>query len=118
MNSIEALINYVNDQSAEDDVRTAQVELGDARLRVVAIKILGWLKSQHRLSKFRDLPLRKDKEWCVDATSLMLENRLFLDMLQIDESLISFAGQLSDSDKAALCETVDQGFAPRLLTRD
>lgn len=110
------MIRYVDGDPASAELKMAQEELGDEGLRVVVLKILGWLKSQHRLGRLRALTIKHEYAWCQDTMLLMKDRGLLLGTFQINESCIKFVDSIVDDEQSELCELVDRKFRPRLMT--
>ncbi len=116
MQLIEELVQYADGSRPVAELETAQKELGDERLRVVVLKILGWLKSQHRLGRLRTLTIKQEYAWCQDAILLIKDRGLLLSTFQISEGSIKFADSIAEEKQAELCAIVDSKFSPRLMT--
>lgn len=115
MGLIEAMLSYLENHSPSAELSVAQEEIGDQRLRVVLIKILGWMKVQHRLHKLRPLTMRQEYTWCEDVTMLIDGKGLFLDTFEIRSGSIQLSHRISDRERAELCAFVDQRFNRPLM---
>lgn len=117
MDTIHALISFVNNGKADGSLfQSVSSEIGDDRMRVIAIKVLGWMKSQHRMGKLRPLRLKPAWSWCNELSELMSRLDIFSDVLELQTSGIVFKSSLSEKTKLEICELVDRKYEPRLMT--
>lgn len=117
MHFVEMLVTYVDTgQVASTSMRDAEVLIGSDRLRVVSIKLLSWMKSQHRMGKLRRLQLEKEHAWCEDLRQLMGSTAMLDNVLEIQDHSLDFAAALADESRAELCAAADQSYSPPLRT--
>ena len=117
MDTIRALISFVNNGTADNSsLQLARTEIGDDRMRVVAVKVLGWMKSQHRIGKLRPLQLKSSQSWTQELSNLMSEHQLFSEVLELRDSAVVFNSSLSEEGQLEICALVDREHEPRLMT--
>lgn len=97
-------------------LQLANTEIGEERLRVVVVKLLGWMKSQHRMGKLRPLVLKSHYHWCQDLTLLMEKHQLFSEILELRQKELVLRSSLSEETQLELCAIVDRNHEPRLIT--
>lgn len=117
MNVIEALIAYVDkDADVAGLLAAAEERIGDDRLRILAIKLLAWMKAQHRSRKLRPLTLADDFTWCNDLRHVLRYDDTLTAVFAIKDHTLNFVDSLPTSERLALCETVDSRYRPPLMT--
>lgn len=117
MDIVTALTTFLdNGELLDESMLSAHCEVGDVRLRVVAIKLLGWLKSQHQTGRQKPLALNKKFEWCNDLKKLISSEIFFSDVLMVDGDSLDFARDISPDLRRQLCAEADRKYTPRLMT--
>lgn len=117
MQLVDEMIRYVDGEpfSPDSELSVAEAELGGQRLRLVVLRLLGWMKLQHRLGKRKDLTLTQRYEWCDDSVLLIDERGLFSSAFRVDEGSVQFASHIENDECMELCAEVDSRFKPRLM---
>lgn len=109
MDFVKMLAAYVDTgQISNTSIRDAEDIIGKYRLRILCIKLLGWMKSQHRIGKPSRLHLKKEHAWCKDLRELMLSTAMFDNVLEIQNHFLDFATSLTQESRSELCATADQ----------
>lgn len=116
MESVHSLISFVKDGTTSDPyLLLAKHEIGDERLREVAIKVLGWMKSQHRMGKLRPLPLKAHHCWSQELSNLMINHQVFADLLELRDGEVILESSLPEQTHLEICALVDREYKPRLM---
>ena len=116
MDTIYELIGFLSKGSeGSPALQQAEEVVGETRLRVLSIKLLGWMKSQHRLGKIRPLTLNAEHEWCENLRQVMVQ-RLFADVFELQETQLILSTALGVDKQLALCALVDREYSPTLMT--
>ena len=117
--AVKNLLDFVSSPQAApaSDLANAISEVGKLRLRLVAIKLLSWLKLQRKLGKPLSLDLDDRHEWCRDLVTLVKSHGLLDDMITIQGGAVVLSSSLSADEREELLAFVDDGYQPRLMKR-
>lgn len=115
---IKDLLEFIDspDGMPSDNMAGAVSEFGKLRIRVVAIKILSWLKTQHKTSRLFPLDLNDRYEWCRDFVRLYSDKAFLPDILSIDKGAVVLSADLSTKERDDLLKYVDASYRPPLMS--
>lgn len=99
-------------------VSLAQIDgsIGSQELRVVAIKVLGWLKSRARFPNDRPFNLYDSFGWCANLRVLVASSDELSSTFQIDGNVLNFAPTVTPLERREIEKFVDQHYRPPLMT--
>ena len=114
--NVESWIDFLQSGICGAEMESLRATIGTQRLRVLIIKILGWLKAEARSGKScRPLEVSPTHEWVVDLQKALEVSDQFRSALTLSGTALSLHTKTSDSDQSALLKTVDQRFTPPLM---
>jgi hypothetical protein len=113
---INALLAYVNNEGLFPPLVEIQQILGSRDLRVVCIKLLGWLKSQHREFRKRGLMLDDHFVWCANLKRWIAQGGSLSDMFCISNNVFDFRPTVSHTDRKAIRALVNDKHHPPVRT--
>jgi hypothetical protein len=116
--TIEYFVDFVNSRErgpGPGRLSEARSEIGSQRMRVVAIKLVSWLKGMRRLGKPLPLPLNTQFEWCHDLLQLINDKGLLRDVINVREDGLVLSPDLSSQEREELLAFVDAGYKPKLF---
>ena len=122
MKTIDALLDYwkYRDKSI---LITTDLDISIDDLNVVVIKILSWLKLQYQRSSwiaegrktaFKPLMVNTDYSWGTVLRKLVENESLFSDFFSLNDDKFDFSDTLSEDDKQAAIEKVNQYYNPQI----
>jgi hypothetical protein len=115
MTLIMELARFVETQDSHSPlIADACSIIGAPRLRVVAIKLLGWLKAQHRLGKESALQLDSHYQWCVELKRLVAECRAFSEVFREENDTLVFRDDIEQAKRVAARSVADKEYNPIL----
>jgi hypothetical protein len=114
--SVDDLLGFVNaNASTATQINLAIAEIGRRQVRVVAIKLLKWMKSQHRIGKLWPLELEEKHECCRNLLHLIQSQAFAADVIYTKDTTIVFRPELNENEVNAMLAVVDAGFQPPLM---
>lgn len=117
MDTVEDLVAFIDSKEVNSQsLRRALEDMDQRRLRIIAIKILDWMKSQYRIGQLRHLRLRKDYTWCNDLRHIIETHQFFHEMLTIEDEGLTFASHLDNESRMHICAKANQLYNPPLMT--
>ncbi len=112
------LLRFVNaGASTATQISPAIAEIGRKQVRVVAIKLLSWMKSQHRIGKLWPLELLEKFEWCRNLLHLMQKQAFASDLIHATDTTVVFLPELNEDQVKTLLAFVDAGYQPQLMRK-
>src|SRR3954452_20923733 len=90
MTIIDDLLAFVNSGHVSEGLLIARQRMSDEDLRIVAIKILSWLKSQNRVHTKRPLPLNIEYPWCSQLIDWLTVDSHLSNLFSESEGLFDF----------------------------
>lgn len=116
MEVIHDLLDYVNEGTLCESLQSGADTIGSHRLRVVAIKVLGWLKSQHRMATKCALALNRSHTWCENLEVWMQLGSPLSECFEIGEDGFDFRAEVTQDERDDIRAMVDTHHQPRLMT--
>jgi hypothetical protein len=116
--TIKYFVDFLNSRESGPGpgrVSEARSAIGSQRMRVVAIKLVSWLKDMRRLGKPLPLPLNTQFEWCRDLVQLINDKGLLRDVIDVREDGLMLSPDLSSQEREELLAFVDAGYKPKLF---
>jgi hypothetical protein len=116
--AIEIILAFVNSPGTPlpVELNTIHSQVGKLRLRLVAVKILAWLKLQRKLGKPLPLDLDDRHEWCRDLVYFVNSWPLLQSIIRIEGAAAILSSDLSVDAREKLLTLVDTRYQPRLIT--
>lgn len=90
-------------------------EVGPVGVRIVGIKILGWLKAMFRTGKRRPLTFNESHSWCQNFRVLMSELPELRDLFEVKQGHIDFQSSVSEAEQLDIRKFVDAHYNPKLI---
>jgi hypothetical protein len=87
-------------------------KLGRVRMRLLAMKILRWLKTQHRFGNDRPMALDFEFRWCQELRQLVDLWPELGSLLQIVGDEVTFRDTATREDRLRLRQQVDEAYRP------
>jgi hypothetical protein len=117
--TVQNLLDFVNSRAASPgpEVAGALAAIGKLRLRLVAIKLLSWLKLQRRVRKVLPLGMDDRHEWCRDLLDLVQRQALLNGVIAIESGAVVLSSGLRQDEREELLALVDAEYQPPLRTR-
>ncbi len=116
MQVIRDLLAYVNDGRVGESLAATQESIGPTGLRVVAIKVLSWLKSQNRLPTKRPLKINMEYPWCANLATLLATNTDIAVIFVLCEDAFDFRAEIAEGTRREILACVDAHYQPPLIT--
>lgn len=123
MDIVDALLRYMEDKDKKILIRNVQIR--DYELTVVVVKILSWLKLEHKRSIwisqgkrncFKSLEVDRRYPWCANLYRLVENEKLFQDCFLIMDSKFDFSDSVSEEDKRKAREKAYKNYNPQKHT--
>ena len=115
MQIINDMLNFINKNEISDSLITIEEAIGKKELRVVAIKILNWLKAQKRTSKNISLTIKNEHDWCKNLKHWLAHDALLANLFYIHENKYNFLPTVKENLRKKIRDTVDHSFKPPLM---
>lgn len=121
MDGIDELLNYLLHKDKKRLI-TSDIQISDLELNVVVIKVLSWLKLEHkrsiwmsegRKSGFKSLEIDIKYPWCANLYRLVEKEKLFHEYFSIKEGKFDFADAISEEDRINIREKVYRNYNPQ-----
>lgn len=112
---IRELLQYVENDQTGALLQSIALELGKSDLRVVAIKLLGWIKVQARQNKPQPLELSRAFPWCERLRNVVQKSEHFSELFNIEGNILDFRAEVSQKERAQILELVNEQFNPPLF---
>lgn len=121
MSIIDELFKYLQSQDKKV-LLTTDIQISNSELNVVVIKILSWLKLEHKRSIwiaqgkkncFKPLEVDIQYPWCANLYKLVEQEKLFYDNFSIKEGKFDFSDIVSEEDRAVAREAVYRNYNPQ-----
>ena len=109
------LVELVEAGKVTSSLTEANATIGSQPLRVVAIKLLGWLKARTAFPNERPLKLSDEVEWCANLRTLMSSSPELSAMFQIDGDALNFSPAVPQAQRREIEEFVGQNYRPPLF---
>lgn len=121
MHIIDELLKYWGSKDKKA-LMTTDIQISNYEMNVVVIKILSWLKLEHKRSLwkaegkeicFKPLEVNMQYPWCANLYNLVEKEKLFHDCFSIKEGKFDFSDTVSEEDKAIAREKAYQNYNPQ-----
>ena len=112
---VSELLQYVENDQTGALLEGIELELGKSDLRVVAIKLLGWIKVQARQKKPQPLELCPAFPWCERLRNVVQKNEHFSEVFNVEGNILDFRVEVSQKERAQILELVNEKFNPPLF---
>ena len=121
MDIIDKMFKYFSSQDKEA-LLTTDIQISNYELNVVVVKILSWLKLEHkrtiwiaqgRKNCLKPLEVDRRYPWCANLYKLVEQEPLFHDSFSIYEGKFDFSYAVPEEDRAAVRETVYRNYNPK-----
>lgn len=120
MSTIDELLKYM--KKRDKSILITNNQLSDYELNVVVVKILSWLKLEHKRSiwiaqgkktRFKSLEVDIRYPWCANLYQLVENEKLFHDYFSIKEGEFDFSDEVSEKEKVMAREKAYQNYNPQ-----
>lgn len=124
MNEIDELLKYLQHKDKKRLI-TTDIQISDRELNVVVIKVLSWLKLEHKRSvwmaegrknSFKSLEIDMKYPWCVNLFKLVEKEKLFHEYFSIKDGKFDFADTVSEEDRIIAREKAYRNYNPQKHT--
>lgn len=124
MNIVDNLLNYLKHKDKKMLI-TTDVQISSYELNVVVIKILSWLKLEHKRSLwiaegkkncFKPLDVDIHHPWGINLHKLIEKEKLFYEYFSIRDGKFDFSDTVSEEERAVAREKVYQNYNPQKHT--
>ena len=112
---IKDIIDFVNENKTPNSFFNIEEKLGKLDLRLISIKLLGWLKSQHRCLKKRPLKLEKKYPWSNDLIRWVEEYKELSTLFVVSEGKLDFSGEVPEIERGKIRAFVNSEYNPPLF---
>jgi hypothetical protein len=113
---IKDIINFVNENKTPKSFFNIEEKLGKLELRLISIKLLGWIKSQHRCLKKQPLKLEKKYPWSFDLIRWLDEDKELSTLFVISEGKLDFSNKVTENERETIRAFVNSEYNPPLFT--
>ena len=123
MDIVAAMLKYM--EVKDKRILVKNIQISDYELTVVVVKILLWLKLEHKRSiwisqgkrnRFKPLEIDMRYPWCANLYKLVENESLFQDCFLIKNSKFSFLDSVSEEDRRKAREKAYQNYNPQKRT--
>lgn len=123
MDIVGAMLKYM--EVKDKRILVKNIQISDYELTVVVVKILSWLKLEHKRSiwisqgkrnRFKPLEIDMRYPWCANLYKLVENESLFQDCFLIKNSKFGFLDSVSEEDRRKARERAYQNYNPQKRT--
>lgn len=123
MDIVGAMLKYM--EVKDKRILVKNIQISDYELTVVVVKILSWLKLEHKRSiwisqgkrnRFKPLEVDMRYPWCANLYKLVENESLFQDCFLIKNSKFGFLDSVSEEDRRKARERAYQNYNPQKRT--
>ena len=123
MDIVAAMLKYM--EVKDKRILVKNIQISDYELTVVVVKILSWLKLEHKRSiwisqgkrnRFKPLEIDMRYPWCANLYKLVENESLFQDCFFIKNSKFGFLDSVSEEDRRKAREKAYQNYNPQKCT--
>ena len=123
MDIVAAMLKYM--EVKDKRILVKNIQISDYELTVVVVKILSWLKLEHKRSiwisqgkrnRFKPLEIDMRYPWCANLYKLVENESLFQDCFFIKNSKFVFLDSVSEEDRRKAREKAYQNYNPQKRT--
>ena len=123
MDIVAAMLKYM--EVKDKRILVKNIQISDYELTVVVVKILSWLKLEHKRSiwisqgkrnRFKPLEVDMRYPWCANLYKLVENESLFQDCFFIKNSKFGFLDSVSEEDRRKAREKAYQNYNPQKCT--
>lgn len=123
MDIVAAMLKYM--EVKDKRILVKNIQISDYELTVVVVKILSWLKLEHKRSiwisqgkrnRFKPLEVDMRYPWCANLYKLVENESLFQDCFLIKNSKFGFLDSVSEEDRRKAREKAYQNYNPQKRT--
>lgn len=117
MDIVGAMLKYM--EVKDKRILVKNIQISDYELTVVVVKILSWLKLEHKRSiwisqgkrnRFKPLEIDMRYPWCANLYKLVENESLFQDCFLIKNSKFGFLDSVSEEDRRKAREKAYQNY--------
>lgn len=123
MDIVAAMLKYM--EVKDKRILVKNIQISDYELTVVVVKILSWLKLEHKRSiwisqgkrnRFKPLEIDMRYPWYANLYKLVENESLFQDCFLIKNSKFGFLDSVSEEDRRKAREKAYQNYNPQKRT--
>lgn len=123
MDIVAAMLKYM--EVKDKRILVKNIQISDYELTIVVVKILSWLKLEHKRSiwisqgkrnRFKPLEIDMRYPWCANLYKLVENESLFQDCFLIKNSKFGFLDSVSEEDRRKAREKAYQNYNPQKRT--
>lgn len=123
MDIVGAMLKYM--EVKDKRILVKNIQISDYELTIVVVKILSWLKLEHKRSiwisqgkrnRFKPLEIDMRYPWCANLYKLVENESLFQDCFLIKNSKFGFLDSVSEEDRRKAREKAYQNYNPQKCT--
>lgn len=123
MDIVGAMLKYM--EVKDKRILVKNIQISDYELTIVVVKILSWLKLEHKRSiwisqgkrnRFKPLEIDMRYPWCANLYKLVENESLFQDCFLIKNSKFGFLDSVSEEDRRKAREKAYQNYNPQKRT--
>jgi hypothetical protein len=117
MQPFDELIDYLESGQAGPRLAIVEQRIGLERLRIIAGRLLGWLKSRHHMrykAAYPPLRLNMSYDWCRDFAAVIAEDSILNSLFAVSEDGLDFRREIDEQTKNDVCSFVDSRHHPRM----
>jgi hypothetical protein len=108
------LLEYVEHGNASGSLEKAIDIIGPIPLRIIAIKLLGWLREIALTGKYRPLTWNNKYDWCNNFLRLHELIPEFADTFRVGPRHLNLAQSITPQEQNDIIETVNARYRPKL----
>ncbi len=113
---VDGLLVYVESGATSPGLSPGVEAMDQLRVRVIAIKLLGWLRLQATSLTERPLELIDAYTWSQDLRKLITLCSSFSEVFEIQGNSIDFRATVSMEERTRIRQMVVRRYKPRLFT--
>ena len=120
MEVIDNMLEYMKSRERSKLIST-ELSISDSELSVVIIKIISWLRLEHKRSmwilegkkiKLKPLKMEGEYSWCVHGRELIKKEKQFRDCFSVRNEEVTFSENVSEEERKCIREKVFNNYTP------
>lgn len=120
MEVIDNMLEYMKSRERSKLIST-ELSISDSELSVVIIKIISWLRLEHKRSmwilegkkiKLKPLKMEGEYSWCVHGRELIKKEKQFRDCFVVQNEEVTFSENVSEEERRCIREKVFNNYTP------
>lgn len=115
--SIKDLVKFIDSGITDNTLERAKEQIGVDNLRIVSIKLLGWLRSELLIIRGRPLNAKQNSRWFNDLKILVERTEGLYNLFSCSESSINFCCEVSKKERLSIHRYVFNNYKPPLRTK-